>query len=254
MRSLDLNQFSGMEPLLVARAIRKSFARGLARAHGRTHALWDVDISLSHGEVVCVSGEESAGKTALLQCVSGLLKCDAGTIRWFGEPLLPGMFAPQVTCISATPVYYPFLTVRDVLQLKESRAKAIGTLRIPSRELVSLLELDLRLNCHVADLTRAELRCISIAEAIVQNPLAILVDTAPSEMRVLSRAALATLRVFAERGGAVMIAARDPVAVADAATRIVMLHEGMIRRSFYWDSIVPASLAHPPLLLAETLH
>jgi ABC-type multidrug transport system ATPase subunit len=217
--------------------------------------LWDVDINLSAGEVVCVAGEESAGKTALLQCITGLLKCDAGSVRWFGETLLPGMFAPDVNCVSATPVYYPFLTVRDVIELKASRANVLRPLSFSSRELLAMLELDMRLDARIADLSRSELRCVSIAEAVVQNPMAILVDTAPSEMRTLSRAALATLRVFAERGGAVMIAARDPVALSDAATRIVMLHEGTIRRSFYWDSIVPASsLSHPPLLLAETLH
>jgi ABC-type branched-chain amino acid transport systems, ATPase component len=61
--------------------IHKSFSRGLARAAGRTCALFDIDLTLSFGEILCVTGAESAGKTALLQCAAGLLKCDAGRMN-----------------------------------------------------------------------------------------------------------------------------------------------------------------------------
>jgi ABC-type multidrug transport system ATPase subunit len=254
MRALDLIPSLEGEPVLSVRALRKSFARGLARAHARTFALRDVDLTLFRGEVVCVAGDESAGKTALLQCVAGLLKRDGGSIKWFGETVAAGFIPRDVAYVPAVPVYYPFLTVRDVMHSRLSSPPNRSRLTLSSREILSLLELDSRLDVRIADLSRPEIRCVSIAEAIVQNPLALLLDTAPVEQGSLSVAALSAIRVFSERGGAVMMAVRDAVAAADAATRIIVLNEGCIRRTFYWDSIIPTPQHSHPLLLAETLH
>jgi ABC-type multidrug transport system ATPase subunit len=254
MRALDILPAVATEPVLLVRALRKSFARGLARAQARTFALQDVDLTLSYGELVCVAGPEGSGKTALLQCAAGLLKRDGGTVKWFGESLTPGSLPDAVSYVPAVPVYYPFLTIRDVMQIRESRTHDVRPLAVSMRESLALLELDVRIDCQIADLTRDELRCLSIAEAVSRNPLVILLDTSPGEQRAFPRTALSALRKFSEGGGTVMIAARDAVAVAECATRIVMLHEGMIRRSFYWDSMLPVANIQPPLLLAETLH
>jgi ABC-type multidrug transport system ATPase subunit len=245
--------YAGNQPLLDIRALRKSFARGLARAHSRTCALLDVDVSLSWGEVLCVTGDEGAGKTALLQCAAGLLKRDSGTIRWFGEPMVAGSVPCDVVFVSATPLYYPFLTVRDVIQSKALRPDR-EPLTWSAVETLARLELDLRLDSRIADLSPAELRCLSIAEAVVQRPLAILIDTSPSELRGLCGAAASALREFSEGGGAVMIAVRDAVPIADAATRIIMLHEGAVRKTFYSGAIPMSPKTHAPLLFAETLH
>ena len=248
----DLLAYRNSQPLLDVRALRKSFARGLARAQSRTFALLDIDLTLAYGEVMCVSGDESAGKTALLQCIAGLLKRDAGVIRWFGEPMIPGSPPKDVIFVSATPLYYPFLSVRDVVQAKMLRSQS-DPLPWSSLETVAMLELDMRLDSRIADLSRAELRCLSIVEAITQRPRAILIDTSASELRHLPRTAPIALREFADKGGAVMIAVRDPLPLSDAATQIIVLHEGSVRQTFYADSAITVK-SHPPLLLAETLH
>lgn len=256
MTAIDLSASSRGQQALSMCGIHKSFGRGLARAAGRTCALFDIDLSLSFGEILCVTGAESAGKTALLQCAAGLLKCDAGIVEWFGQPMIAGIPLDDIAYVSSTPLYYPFLTVRDVIEIAASRqVPGEWNISFSSREMLAVLELDLRLDCRVADLSRGQLRCLSLAEVLVRNPLAILLDTAPSEGGSLSRGLIAALKDFAARGGATIIAARDSLVVAEAATRIVVLHEGTIRRCFYWDAVPPAGRSsQPSLLLAETLH
>jgi ABC-type multidrug transport system ATPase subunit len=256
MTAIDLPAASSAQSALTMRGIHKSFGRGLARAAGRTCALFDVDIALSFGEILCVAGAESSGKTALLQCAAGLLKCDAGSVEWFGQPIIAGIPVDDVAYVSSTPVYYPFLTLRDVIVMASSRQLAPEPgLSWSAREILALLELDLRIDCRVADLSRGELRALSLAEALVRHPLGILLDTAASESRFLPRALIVGVKDFAAKGGATIIAVRDAVSIAEAATRIVVLHEGTIRRSFYWDAVPPTvRLSQAPLLLAETLH
>jgi ABC-type ATPase involved in cell division len=166
--------------------------------------------------------------------------------------MVPGVIPPDVVYVPAMPVYYPFLQVRDVMQVRARHGLVTAPWSWTSRETLAMLELDGKTDCVIADLSRSELRSLSVAEAIVQNPAVLLIDTAPSETRVLGKPVVTALRAFAEKGGAVVIAVRDTVAVAEASTRIVMLRQGVIARTFYWDAVVPA--AKPPLVLAETLH
>jgi len=248
----DALSYAATPLLLDVRALSKSFARGLARAQSRTFALLDVDLSLSCGEIACVTGAESAGKTALLQCLAGLLKKDSGTVRWFGQTMIAGCAPPDVIFVPATPLYYPFLTVRDIAQSRSVRAEQ-GPLPWYALETLAALQLDTRLDCRIADLSREETRCLSIAEALIQRPLALLVDTSPSE-RIVAGMFSAALADFTGNGGAAMFAMRDAVPIADAASRIIMLHEGVVVRTFSSDPPQLSVKAHPPLLLAETLH
>ena len=107
--------------VLTLRGVAKTFARGLARAARRTAALCEVDLDLAPGEIVALNGADGAGKTTLLQCASGLLRVDAGEVRWFGDAFPGGGIVPGVAFVPAVPVFYPFLTVRDVLAYRASR-------------------------------------------------------------------------------------------------------------------------------------
>ncbi len=57
----------------------------LTVSHGGLRALQDVSLSVRRGELVALIGSNGAGKTTLLRTISGLLRPDAGTIRFGGE-------------------------------------------------------------------------------------------------------------------------------------------------------------------------
>jgi ABC-type branched-subunit amino acid transport system ATPase component len=59
--------------LLVTRQLRKSF--------GETHAVDGIDFVVQEGEVLALVGSNGAGKTSLVNLISGLLQPDAITFR-----------------------------------------------------------------------------------------------------------------------------------------------------------------------------
>jgi ABC-2 type transport system ATP-binding protein len=62
-------------------------ARGMTKSFGARTVLADVDITVSPGEAVAVTGPNGSGKTTLLRCASGLELPSAGTIDVAGVPL-----------------------------------------------------------------------------------------------------------------------------------------------------------------------
>ncbi|MGH8894919.1 MAG: ATP-binding cassette domain-containing protein, partial [Actinomycetes bacterium] len=62
------------EVVLSARAIEKSY--------GRTQALRGVSLDLARGEVLAVTGPSGGGKSTLLHCLAGILRPEAGDVRY----------------------------------------------------------------------------------------------------------------------------------------------------------------------------
>ena len=62
-------------------------ALGLTKRFGRVTALAAADLELYPGEVLAVIGDNGAGKSSLIKCLSGAMVPDAGTIQLDGIPM-----------------------------------------------------------------------------------------------------------------------------------------------------------------------
>jgi ABC-type multidrug transport system ATPase subunit len=60
--------------------------RGLRVAYGKAVVLDGVDLAVSQGEVVAVTGVNGAGKSTLLSCLAGLRKPSGGSLTVAGGP------------------------------------------------------------------------------------------------------------------------------------------------------------------------
>ena len=67
------------EPLLKVRGLYKSF--------GAVQALTDVNLDVPAGQVTALSGDNGAGKSVLIKCISGIYEPDRGQIFWEGRPV-----------------------------------------------------------------------------------------------------------------------------------------------------------------------
>jgi simple sugar transport system ATP-binding protein len=68
-------------PLIEARNIKKSFGRNMV-------ALNDVNLSVYKGEVLCLLGDNGAGKSTMIKILSGVFKPDSGELFFEGKNLI----------------------------------------------------------------------------------------------------------------------------------------------------------------------
>jgi fructose transport system ATP-binding protein len=78
-----------LKPVEFPRAARDLVmqATGLVKRYGQVTALDGADFELRAGEILAVIGDNGAGKSSLIKCLSGATVPDAGEIRLDGQPV-----------------------------------------------------------------------------------------------------------------------------------------------------------------------
>ena len=177
-------------------------AAGIRKDYGDRAVLRGVDLTVGWGEVAVLFGANGAGKTTLLRILSGLTRADGGNARIAGRPVhgrgnrarrLVG-FAGHQTML------YNDLTCRENL---EFYAMLYG-IRDANGRIGQVLEqanLSDRANRRVRTLSHGMQKRLSMARAILHEPVALLLDEPESGLDAESVAALgAFLRDWAGAG------------------------------------------------------
>ena len=108
-------------------------ATGLVKRFGRVVALDGVDFELYPGEVLAVIGDNGAGKSSLIKCLSGAMVPDEGTMALDGHPV--HFKRPQDAQAAGIETVYQTLAVAPALDIASNmflgrerrRAGALGS-------------------------------------------------------------------------------------------------------------------------------
>jgi branched-chain amino acid transport system ATP-binding protein len=146
---------------------------------GGITALAGVSLAVEESEVVGVVGALGAGKSTLLAVAAGTLVPDQGRVRFGGvdvHKLAPGEAARRgLLLVPAGGGLFPTLTVRENLQLAETRARSF-----PSDPVESLFSrfpvLGERPGQVAGSLSGGEQRQLALARAALARPRVLLLD------------------------------------------------------------------------------
>ncbi|HXD99568.1 MAG TPA: ABC transporter ATP-binding protein [Candidatus Acidoferrum sp.] len=171
------------EPLLSVRGLRKRFG-GLVATDG-------VDLDVAEGETLAVIGPNGAGKTTLIGQLSGVLRPDAGTIRFAGAEVTTLSAAARshrglARSFQITSIFRDFSALDNVALAVQAHAghsfrfwraaRAEATLREPARAILAQVGLGPRADVIAGTLAHGEQRQLEIAMALATRPRLLLLD------------------------------------------------------------------------------
>ena|SRR5215813_882854 len=218
-----------MAPLLQLRNIKKRF--------GPTLALAGVDLTVNAGEVNAVIGENGAGKSTVMNIISGSLGPDAGEIRINAasfQPVNPlEARAAGIAYIHQELSLCPHLTVAENILLGVEQARA-GWLRrdLMRAHATNLLEsfgrADIRPDARVDTLPLASQQVVEICRALAWNPRLILMDEPTSSLqRENVERLFAVIRKLRADGVAIIYISHFIEEVREIADRFTVLRDGV---------------------------
>ena len=219
-------------------------AEGLVRSFGGRRAVDSVSLALRGGECLALFGPNGAGKTTLLRLLAGLLAPSAGTCLVGGVSLRAdgGRSArSRVGLISHASMLYAPLTARENV---EFAARMYG-LRRPADAALRALEtmrVADRADSPVRALSRGLQQRVSIARAIVHEPLLLLCDEPYTGLDDAGSAALTeVLTERREAGAALLLVTHNLTEGLALATQAAIMRRGRFVRHEARELLDPGS-------------
>jgi putative ABC transport system ATP-binding protein len=224
------------EPMLELERVVKHY-----RCAGEeVHAVDRVSLRVQTGEMVALQGPSGSGKTTLLLLIAGLVRADAGAIR-FGGREIASLSEDQAAEYLMRDIGFIYQTVQLMAHtsvLENAALKllvgGLGMRRAKAQALPWLERLGLgeRLEHTPEQLSGGERQRVAIARALAGEPRLILADEPTGNLdSARSAEIVALLRTFAaERGAGVVLVTHDSEA-AQLAVRRYLLRDGQLSGS-----------------------
>ena len=205
--------------------------RGLRVGYGSVVVLADIELTVTAGQIVAVTGVNGVGKSTLLTCLAGLHRPAAGTMTVLGgAPRDDPAFWRAVALVADQPTWYPGLTVREHLELIRLTHQPLRGWCLPADELIDFFGLAARADASPLDMSSGQRQRLSLAAALARPSRLLLLDEPEQSLDAGFRLELAALlrEGYAGNGGTVIMATHDADFALAAGAREVRLSEGTI--------------------------
>lgn len=221
-----------MQIALSVKSLNKTYRSGARARAVAVPALRDVSFEIERGEIVGLVGRPDSGKSTLLLCLSGLLRPDCGSISWFGEQLTGHHVPVGLAYIPQRTGYYSFLTVREALEYYATLHDLSSAGRACQVEAaLKHVALHVHASRRVSSLSASLLQRLGLAQALIGEPRAILLDETLSGQGLLfDDDVVSLLSDLARRGITTILAAPNPIELHQINARVINLVEGRLMR------------------------
>lgn len=149
--------------------------KNVYKSFGKEQVLKNISLSIPPGSIYGVVGNNGSGKTVLMKCICGFMKCDRGTIWVNGKQIGKQIdFPDHLGVIIETPGFIPNLSGYKNLKILASLKGRIGKQAI--RETLHKVGLNPDMKKPVTKYSLGMRQRLGIAQAIMENPKVLVLD------------------------------------------------------------------------------
>ncbi|KGD75945.1 sugar ABC transporter ATP-binding protein [Pantoea vagans] len=188
-------------------------AEGISKFFPGVKALDNVSLRVRPGTVHALMGENGAGKSTLMKCLIGMYRPDKGTIKIKGEPVqfqdTMDALRSGISMIHQELNLVPYMTVAENIWLGREPMKFgfvdHARLNLKTQELLNRLNIRLKADRMVGELSIASQQMVEIAKAVSWDSDIVIMDEPTSALTETEVAHLFTIiRDLREQGKAII--------------------------------------------------
>ncbi|MGA7973710.1 MAG: ABC transporter ATP-binding protein [Pseudolabrys sp.] len=211
----------------------------VSKRFGGFVALDDVNIDIAEGERVGLIGPNGSGKSTLVNCISGTLFNEAGTVTFAGH-VMNGLNPHQRTRAGLArsfqlPRPFTSMSVADNIRVpllytvdaRGGQRRSLSELNDRCMEMLTLVALDDKAGKNPQDLTQVEMRKLELARAVATEPKLLIADEAMAGLSHSEVEDIVALLIrLNERGITIIMIEHIMRAVMSFSQRLVVLVSG----------------------------
>jgi len=200
--------------------------------YGPIEAVKGVDIEIRQGEIVCIIGNNGAGKSTTLMTISGILKPRSGTIA-FGEERITGVPPYRIVRMGISQVpegrrIFPKLTVKENLEMGAFpvRGDKKASLEFVYNLFPVLKDRHMQLG---GTLSGGEQQMLAIGRALMSRPKLLLLDEPSLGLApIIASKIFKTIREINREGVTVLLVEQNARAAMKLSGRGYVLENGRV--------------------------
>lgn len=212
-------------------------ARSIVKSYGNSPALRGVSLTAARGDVLAITGPSGSGKSTLLLCLAGILRPDAGEVRFagrridtesesvrsalrrreFGVLFQFGQLVPEMTAAEnvALPLLLSGVRRREAMAAAHSWLDRFGVADLAEQ--------------RPPQMSGGQAQRVAVARALVTEPEVLFADEPTGALDTLAgeQVLVHLTRVAREAGTTVLLVTHD-AQVAAYADREVIIRDGVV--------------------------
>lgn len=207
--------------------------RQIEKSFGAFKALGPVDLDLHENERLGIIGPNGAGKTTLINCITGVLRPDGGSVHFLGQDIseIPPFQRARMGISRSFQIPRPFIgmSVLENLLVPLDYKPAIYDKEARALELLASVNLQSRAYDPSGDLSQLELRKLELARALASDPKVLIADEAMAGLSDTEiDEVLAILMRLNDSGVAIIMIEHIMHAVMRFSQRVVCFETGQL--------------------------
>ncbi len=204
----------------------------LHKRYGDITALDGCSFNVRPGHMLGFIGRNGAGKTTTMRAVFGLLKPDAGSVLWQGQPLRDADRVRFGYMPEERGLYPKMRADEQLIYLGRLHGMSATSARDAAHRLLEELDLTDRMQSRVEELSQGNQQRVQLAAALIHDPVVLVLDEPFNGLDPIGATTMArVLRERAAAGAAVLFSSHQLDTVEDLCEDVAIIEAGRIRLS-----------------------
>lgn len=208
---------------------------GLRAGYGAVEVLRGIDMNVGKGEIVAVLGANGVGKTTLNMVLSGILKPNAGAIRFNGQPLARSSADIVMSGLIHVPEgrkIFPNMTILENLELGCYLRGTPNKQRNLDKVFTTFPRLRERIEQKAGTLSGGEQQMLAIGRGMMAEPEFLILDEPSLGLSPLLVEEMFTLiKKLNEDGLSIMLVEQNVIQSLELAHRAYIIENGVVALS-----------------------
>ena len=207
--------------------------KGLKKSFKAKEVLKNLNLSIKEGEIVCLLGNNGAGKTSLINCILRMIQADAGSILLDGRDIFTYKNKEYFSEVNA--LLESSVNVYDYLTGWQNIEYFSGLLNIDSgnekiKTYISLFELEEAIHEAVGTYSRGMRQKLALLIALMSSPKLLLLDEPTLGLDIQSKLSVIQIlnTIIKTEKIAVLLTSHQMDVVQKLQSRILILKDGVV--------------------------
>ncbi|WFP17053.1 ABC transporter ATP-binding protein [Citricoccus muralis] len=216
--------------------------RSIHKSFGDHHVLKNITFDIKPGLMTGFVGGNGAGKTTTMRTILGVLTPDSGSIEVNGAPITADYRAAIGYMPEERGLYPKMKVLEQLVYLAQLHGMPAAEAKRRGADLLERLNLDLRANDKLEELSLGNQQRAQIAAALIHDPVALVLDEPFSGLDPLAvETTVEVLRDTADAGAPVLFSSHQLDLVERLCDELVIVAAGEVRAAGTREEILRAS-------------